>query len=116
MRYAPLIVVLIIGCMLNSSRFGHPNLKAKADKILDDIASGTAVNDFPELYFPRDQTTILMNLLKIIASSQSLSSVPRTDLMFKPDTLPRQLAEHRLINLGNDRNMQTGEADAPFQQ
>jgi hypothetical protein len=64
MRKSVCIVLLLVALFDFSCRVKHEDLKQKSDKILDDIANGTATADFSEKYFPKDQTTFLLGQLQ----------------------------------------------------
>ena len=58
------ILIAFFAFMQASCYRNAANLKEKADKILGDIGNGTAQNDFPEKYFPKSQTVLLMGQLQ----------------------------------------------------
>jgi len=53
------ILILLAGCTDKRQQ-----ALGKSRELLDKIAAGTAIQEFPEKYFPRDQTVVLMNQLQ----------------------------------------------------
>jgi len=66
-----LLQLVIMSCSNNRTQLARD----KSERILDEIASGTAIDEFPEKYFPRKQTVFLMKQLEDYCDFKSRKGV-----------------------------------------